>query len=529
MGKPQRIELSEEELTGLLERAADTMSEEDCKVIKGMAETIIVLSNAVEEKGASIKRLLKTMFGTQTESSKNVLDDSAEHDSSDEPPQNKNKQKNNKKKKKRKGHGRKGAAQYTGAERVTVLHTELRAGKQCPLCTKGKVYPLKTPGTVVCVTGKTPLQATVYELEKLRCNACLEVFTAKIPPEAGTEKYDEAAGTIIALLKYGNGVPFYRLEDFQECLGVPLPASTQWNVVENVADKIYHAYLELVRLGAQGEVIYNDDTNSKVLDMIKENYANTERKGMFTTAFMAAVGDHKLALFYTGRNHAGENMSALLAQRNDGTPPPIHMCDALSRNPSKEFKTILANCLVHARRKFVEVAENFPKQCRFVIEIIRDVYQNDAAAKHFTPEERLRYHQVSSGPLMGKLRKWLHCQLKEKLAEPNSGLGKAINYMLRHWKKLTMFLKIPNVPLDNNICEQLIKRAILHRKNSLFYKTQHGAFIGDMFMTIIQTCKLEKVNPFEYITALQKYSNNIKKNPKQWMPWNYKDAVAALP
>ena len=525
MEKTERIELSEEELDALLKRAeTNTLSEEDCKIIKGMAETILVLSNAVDEKGSSIKRLLKAMFGAKTESSKNILDAAP----SDKPASAPGKDKRKSKKKKRKGHGRKGAAQYTGAEKVRVAHTELQPGTVCPLCKKGKVYPLRTPGTVVRVTGKTPLQATVYELEKLRCNGCLEVFTAKLPEKAGTEKYDEAAGSIITLLKYGNGFPFYRLDNFQESLGVPLPASTQWKIVETVSDKIHPVYLGLVRLAAQGKLIHNDDTTVKVLELIKENLTRTSRKGMFTTGFLSIVDERRLALFYTGRNHAGENMSDLLRQRNEDIPTPTHMCDALSRNPSKDFKTVLANCLVHARRNFVEIADNFPKQCQFVIDTIRDVYRNDTKAKHLTPEERLKFHQLNSGPIMGKLRKWLNIQIREKKAEPNSGLGKAIRYMLRHWKKLTMFMKLPGVPLDNNICEQLLKRAILHRKNSMFYKTQHGAYIGDMFMSIIHTCKLEKVNPFEYITALQKYSEHLTGNAEKWMPWNYKEAVAAL-
>ncbi len=391
MEKPELIELTEEELDGLLERAAsaDTLSEEDCKVIKGMAETILALSNAIDEKGTSIKRLLKAMFGAKTESSQNILLTSSDDENTEKPTPDRNKRKSNKKK--RKGHGRRGSAQYTGAEKVTVTHEGLQRGETCPLCKKGKVYPLKTPGTVVRVTGKTPLQATVYELEKLRCNACLEVFTAKLPTEAGTEKYDEAAGSIIALLKYGNGFPFYRLDDFQESLGVPLPASTQWKIVETVADKIHLVYLALVRLAAQGELIYNDDTTMKILELIEENRTRTSRKGMFTTGFISNLEERRLALFYTGRNHAGENMAELLEQRYEGASPPIHMCDAASRNSPKGHKTILSNCLVHARRNFVEILESFPEQCRFAIETIKGVYKNDAQAKHLAPLVQLPF------------------------------------------------------------------------------------------------------------------------------------------
>ena len=226
----------------------------------------------------------------------------------------------------------------------------------------------------------------------------------------------------------------------------------------------------------------------------------------------------------------GENMISLLEQREKGMERPIQMCDALSRNMPKTLKTIIANCLSHGRRKFVEVIDNFPHECRFVITIFKDIYRNDAIAKEkgMSSEERLLFHKAQSGPLMKKLHTWCEQQFTEKTVEPNSGLGKAITYMFNHWKELTCFLEVAGAPLDNNICERTLKRAILHRKNSLFYKTERGAYIGDMFMTIIHTCKMSKVNPFDYLTTLQKHSSRLYKNPQNWLPWNYKTALSAL-
>ena len=140
-----------------------------------------------------------------------------------------------------------------------------------------------------------------------------------------------------------------------------------------------------------------------------------------------------------------------------------------------------------------------------------------------TPVQRLHFHQANSGPLMEKLHLWLGKQFDDKKVEPNSSLGKAITYMLNHWDELTLFLRVEKAPLDNNICERAIKMAILHRKNSLFYKTEHGAYIGDLFMSLIHTCALSKINPFDYLTALQKNSSALFKNPQQWLPWNYQE------
>jgi transposase len=535
MKSPKRIDLNLEEVDALLERvAAGSLKEGDYEIIKAMAETIRILSQSVDDKAASIKRLLRMLFGATTEKAKNVLKNSDKHEDSDESKIASDKSENdpgdNKDRpdKKRKGHGRNGAADYTGADKVTVPNTDLKSGDDCPACLKGKVYKISIPKLVVRIVGNAPLKGVVYELERLRCNLCGQVFTAKAPDKIGDEKYDETAGTMIALLKYGSGFPFNRLEALQDSLGIPLPASTQWEIVEKAAGRIHRVYSELIRQGAQGDVIHNDDTTMKILSLMKENNEDeSTRKGMFTTGIISTLNGRKIALFFTGRKHAGENMADLLKQRGPGLGPPIQMCDALSRNLPKDFESILANCMAHGRRNFVDVTWNFPEECRYVIETLAHVYKNDEVAKvmNMSPVERLAFHQTESGPLMEQLRIWFNEQLDEKKVEPNSGLGKAISYMLKHWEALTLFLREPNAPLDNNICERALKKAILHRKNALFYKTEHGAYIGDMFMSIIHTCKLADVNPFDYITALQKHSSEVFKNPQDWMPWNYKSKV----
>ncbi|GAH74487.1 unnamed protein product, partial [marine sediment metagenome] len=263
----------------------------------------------------------------------------------------------------------------------------------------------------------------------------------------------------------------------------------------------------LIRQAAQGEVLHNDDTTIKILELMnnsnheeEEEGGEASRNGMFTTAILSIKDECKIALFFTGRKHAGENMADLLKHRESNRSPPIQMCDALSRNLPKDFKVILANCMAHARRKFVDIAAVFPAECRFVLETFKEVYKNDQVAKdqNMSKEERLKYHQTESGPLMEKLKTWLNEQFDEKKVEPNSSMGQALFYILNHWEPLTLFLRVPGVPLDNNICEQALKKVILHRKNALFYKTEHGAYIGDIYTSIIHTCNLSGVNPFDY-------------------------------
>ena len=248
---------------------------------------------------------------------------------------------------------------------------------------------------------------------------------------------------------------------------------------------------------------------------------------MFTTGIVAQVQNRKIMLFFSGRAHAGENLDRLLSQRDQDQQTPLQMCDALSRNEVSEKKTEVANCLTHGRRKFYEVYSAFPDQVALVIGLLRGVYQNEAMAKKekLSPQERLDLHQKESAPLMDELKIWMDQQINNKQVEPNSSLGKAIQYMKNHWKKLTCFLRVPGAPLTNDECERLLKTAIRHRRNSLFYKTEPGAEAGDILMSVIQTTIQAEVNPFDYLNALQKNKPAVAKTPEQWLPWNYEQTL----
>jgi len=508
----KRIEISTEEARELLDRAKKALPRDDYQFIKGLIDTHLLLLEELAQKNTSIKKLRKMIFGDKTEKTGKLRP---------------KKTAGQKEKKKTKGHGKNGAADYAG-EHVAVGHQTLQHCGPCPVCVEGRLYRLSVPGVIVRITGAAPLTATVYELERLRCNICGKVFNADLPALAGSQKYDESAASILALLHYGSGLALNRIAKLQTATGTPLAASTGWEVIEKMADRIHPAYTELIRQAAQGDVIHNDDTTIKILDLSKQDKNAAQkpaRTGVFTSGILSIQNDRKIALFFTGREHAGENIAKVLAYRQNGLAPPIQMCDALSRNYSVDFQTILAKCLVHGRRNFVDVAENFPAECLYVIETLGKVYHHEALAleQGMTFTQRLQYHQTDSGPLMDELHCWLDDQIVDKKVEPNSSLGQAINYMRNHWQQLTLFLRVEKAPLDNNICERALKMAILHRKNSLFYKTEHGAYIGDLFMSIIHTCALAKINPFDYLTALQKNTSALFANPARWLPWNYNE------
>lgn len=591
---PEIIDVSNQNWQELVSRLKQgPATDDDLSLLENLRDSNQYLITAIGNKNANLSRLRKALFGSSTEKTSHVTGgDSPSAALKDVPPDQVagtaeqaagstdpsgeaspetaapagspagDSETTTQPQERVKGHGRNGADRYPGARRMKLSVSSLKPGDKCSDCGDGTVYDMARPGVVIRFTGQSPVLPTIYELEKLRCNLCGHIFTAQVPSEvASAEKYDATAVSMVALMKYGIGVPFYRLDGFQEKLEVPLPASTQWDIVNEPVPQLQPALDEMLRQAAQGQVVYNDDTTMKILSLmepqtetesdpngtqdgaVEPNATSTteavpnetgaqrqkpDRKGMFTSGVVSTLSSgERIALFFTGRQHAGENLEDVLRKRATDLPPPIQMCDALSRNPSKEFQTILANCLAHGRRQFVDVHDQFPNECRYVLEALAEVYRIDANARErgLTADERLVLHQTKSGPVMKRLHDWLQRHLADRLVEPNSALGGAIQYMLRHWTKLTLFLHKAGAPLDNNICERALKRCILHRKNALFYRTQHGAAVGDLYMSLIHTCELNRANPFDYLTELQRNAPEVAANPADWMPWNYRDAL----
>jgi transposase len=510
------LKITAKELKALQERIAGRqLADTDYDLILGFAETIESLRCALAEKDASVGRLCKYLLGAPTETAKNVLKNRPKPQKEQKPTSAKPS----------KGHGRNPASAYTGAGRVTMEHQELKSGDVCPDCDKGKVYELAMPSVFVHITGEAPLKATVYERIRLRCNLCGQMYAPELPEGVGDKKYDDSAAAMIAVLKYGCGMPLNRLEKLQANLGQPVAASTQWDILDAAAVTLAPVHEALIDHAAQGKILYNDDTTAKVLSFIENQDPESTRKGIYTTGLVSKYQGRQIALFMTGNRHAGEHLSQLLQRRATGLPPPIQMCDAASRNASKEFETILSNCMAHARRQFVELVDRFPEECEYMIEQLGYVYHYDAIAyqEGMSAQERLDWHRQNSGPVMEETRAWCERQLKQKLVEPNSGLGKAVKYMLNHWQKLTRFLHVPGAPIDNNLCERALKHAILHRKNALFYKTGRGARVGDLFMSLIHSCQLEGVNPLDYLRWLLENARDMEKHPENYLPWHYSD------
>jgi transposase len=545
---PEIVSATREEIDELLTLARTSFPTKQYELLEGVLGTFVHVMLKLQNARTSIKRFQRILFGHSTEHKRNVLERAAQAGDADathadslpelpgavsvpvpRPPQP--------------GHGRNAAQAYSGAPIVECDHPELESGDRCPECDKGRVYD-SPPKTLVKVVGQAPLGATVYRLQRLRCRLCDAIFTAPLPAAvAALPKYDSSCASMIAVLRFGNGLPHFRLEGLQASLYIPLPDATQWDIISKAAPAPRAVFEELIRHAAQAPLLHSDDTPMKVLSLMKEREraeaggVKPVAKAINTSGIVAVLQDdaqHKqrrVVLFFTGHAHAGKNMQRVLAHRAEELAPAMQMCDALAANVAGEFTTLLANCLAHGRRQVADVAEQFPEAARYVIEALAEVYKHDATCREeaLSDAQRLSFHQQHSRPVMDGLERWMAEQFDKRLVEPNSGLGKALHYLIRHWDALTLFLRKAGAPIDNNVCEQVLKRAILHRKGSLFYKTVRGAQVGDIYMSLIHTCRLCDVNPFDYLNALQQRAQEVIDAPARWLPWNFREQLAADP
>jgi len=509
-----------------------------CGKLRALAESYLAVLGAIENEKATIRTLRQLLFGARTETKENVVGAApsgggTQEESGDGPAA--------KSKSGRKGHGRNPAKGYTGAQKVPVGHPSLRPGDRCPCGCGGILYRQKEPAVLLRIRAAAPFLATVYEKERLRSSLCGQVFVAQSPPGVGEEKFDASVGAMVGTLRYGSGFPMNRIAGLQEAVGVPFPVSTQWQVLASSAALLEPVDEKLVHQAAQGTLFVNDDTPMKVLSHLaqvkelRERGEKVERTGCQTSGIVSELADgHRAVLYFTGVQHAGENLADVLRMRAVGLPAPLQMCDALDRNipdVPEPLKTILGNCLAHARRGFVRVNESFPAEVAHVIDELAEVYKNEARTKAdgMSPAQRLQLHQEASQPVMERLKVWMDAQLAQKKTEPNSGLGRAIEYCRKRWDRLTLFLRQAGAPLDSNLVERMLKRAIIHRKNSLFYKTENGARVGDLYMAMIATAKLDKVDPFDYLTELLRHPAEIATSPADWLPWNYRATLGRAP
>jgi transposase len=526
------------EIEKLIEQIRANNLDEGAKAkIERLLRTVLTLVELMQRKNMSIRKLKDMIFGGRTERQRagkpgapakpdkpGKSDDPDPQSASDKADSTERSE--IEKEPRGKGHGHRAASEYPGAKVVSCRNEGLKPGDACPdPCCGGRVYDLKTPTALIQFTAQPLITATKYEREVLRCARCQERYQAPLPEGVTEERHDATCDAAIALMKYGAGLPLYRQSGLQTMSGVPLAESTMWERCEETANAALGVYLEVMREAAQGEVMHVDDTRVRILSCMEEDRQEKGRATQ-TSGIVVRAGRRRIVIYLSGRNHAGENMAEVLTRRNRELERPIQMSDALSANTSVVKDVRVGYCLVHARRTIHELKDRYPGECEVVLQAVGRIYQHEGETAAMSAEERLAHHQEKSGPVMRELRAWIEAQFEQRLVEPNSDLGKALRYWQKHWTELTLWLREPMAPLDNNPAEQSLKQFILMRKNSLFFRTEHGAAVGDILASLIQTCRLNGVNAWDYLVTLIRNKADARRNPQLWLPWNYKGEEA---
>jgi transposase len=426
-------------------------------------------------------------------------------------------------------HGRYGYDDYPGLETILIPHETLKAGDACPECLlvdqSGKLSSYDA-GVYIVLKGSPIITGTRYVAKGYRCNLCGELYKPVVPAEIKfAPKYSASAVSSIAIYHYYMGLPFKRLESCQKSTGVPLADATQYDKMSELKKQLKPIFDCLVALSINSQLLHYDDTPQPVLSLSQG----------CATAMVSLYQTHWIYLYYTSQRCAGKEVSQLLESRTSHENL-ITMTDASNQNQLNDAnetllaRLIVAYCLVHGRRKFHELLDDFPEVCGFVVEMIAEVYRHEAHCRNnqLSAQARLKYHQLHSAPVLEALHLYLTNLWQYGTLERNSPLGQAVSYMLRHWPALTRFLHVKGCPLDNSICERAIKVLIRYRKNSLFYRTIEGALCGDIIMSLIQTAVRNNINPFDYLTQLQEYKKEVALNPQGFLPWNYQATLKAM-
>lgn len=440
-----------------------------------------------------------------------------------------------------------------------INHSLSEENKMCPCC-KAKMHKQRSKSRTYVLS--LPMLSTETHIsESYRCLSCDVQETANNNSNITKEcigRYHFSAVSSLATLRYQCGMASYRMENMSDAIGIKVSDSTQWYLFENAASLVQPFVCYLEKEVANASTQHVDDTHNVILNIVNDIKAEQEqailqgknpkniRSGIHTTNLTGVFPEGKIILYKTGLHHSGEILAQTLSKRTIGEQIVV-MADAASANTSKinfqENKNVkIANCNSHAVRKFQDLADKEEKvaqnnrikdhktsEClNYFLFRYKSIFINESSTKYKTPKKRLHFHQNHSLPLMLEMKKRAEFDISKKVFEPNNDVGKIYQYFLNHFNKLSAFCHIEGAPVCNNLSERMLKSIILHRKNSLFFKTQLGATVADILTSILFTAKENDLNSVEYLRDLLIHQNLWKQNPKDWLPWNYLNTIASI-
>jgi transposase len=343
---------------------------------------------------------------------------------------------------------------------------------------------------------------------KYACKQCegLETEGAVVKiapaPKQLVDKGIASAGLLAHIItaKFCDALPFYRQERQFDRLGVVVSRATMCNWAMKVADKC-RPLLDLLKQHLRsGPLINMDETHVQVL---QENGRSPSTKS-YMWVCRGGLPDKPGLLYHYAPSRAGQVAADLLANyrgvvQTDGYAGYDFL--DLVKNISH------AGCWAHVRRKFTEAAKGAGKDRKagsvdIALGYIRRIYEVEAEGRkaHCTPEQLLSMRQEKSKPILADFFAWL--SKKALVVVPKSLLGVAVNYTLKQWSRLLVYLDHPEMTPDNNLAENAIRPFVVGRKNWLFSGTPEGAQASALLYSLIETAKANALEPYKYLRYL---------------------------
>jgi hypothetical protein len=531
MADPKVQEIDAKALAALIERIEEAiehdlaLSVNDMKLLLIAITTLCTLQSKMEQDDITLHKLRK-LLGMIKQSERHQKPENKEGN-----PSKGNKRAKNKSK-------RKCRSRPKSPKVVFHKMQNHKKGEVCPGCHCGKLYKYE-PSNLLRITGHARYEAIRHVVERVRCNACQQLYKAPLPDEVledgdANQQYGYSARSLMVIDKFYSGTPYYHQSNLANIFGCSISASTIFDQCELVANDVMPVFNELKRLSANAYLFLLDDTHNRILRQKPEmrdkpnGKGKQLRTGVYSSGLIAPLKDgNEVILFETSLGHAGEHLDHILSKRDPELPAPITMSDALSSNHVTKTKVIQAYCNAHARRQFFDLEALYPKDIDWLLEMYSIIWANEDSVKaqKMDNNQRLAYHKEHSLPAMKKIKQWALDKQSSAAFEEHSVLGKAIRYFLKHYDKLVMFCAIPGVPIDNNRMEEKLKILIRGRKTAHFYKTVNGAGVSNVLVSIIATANQANENIFEYLIELQKNKEKVKEDPGGWLPWNYRDTL----
>jgi hypothetical protein len=424
----------------------------------------------------------------------------------------------------KKGHGKRASSQYHHARHLYYALENFANGQRCDCCGR-KMYQ-ERERKIIRIVGQPSFASEVHHLQQARCRTCGNSKRADYPVilDKHYSGFTFEACSYLICLHYLGGVPFNRLETMQSWLGTEVSDARIWDVVDQVDTllmPVFRAFeSEAVKFATS---VRYDDTGSNIASVDKDQAEST--RTINTSAFFCETPQGRCVLYYTGPHHAGEALDRLLLLRGENQPALVTTSDAANKNfdYKQQKKTVASVCNAHAYRRFKDLQDNYPEEFATVKAIYQDIYEHDEYCRihHYSGKARLAYHRDHSLPAMNRLYNWIKEKIKSQTLEINLDLGAAIGYLANQWQKLTEFLRTPDVPLDSNLVEQVIKIVIRYRNNSRTYQNLTGAEVGDRMMSFGQTIISNQRSPYEYLLWCLNHADDVKSNPKKYTPLSF--------